>query len=135
MTLATSSSATSNTFSVASAVGFCTKSIAPASRPLSTRSLDSPAMLTITIGTGRIAICRRMNSTPSITGHDQIAGDDVRPQPLDLLERLLAVAGGADHLDGRAARQHFLDDLADVRGIVDDQHSIRLTHEAFSTVG
>jgi hypothetical protein len=53
ITFATNSSATSKTFSVASAVGFCTKSIAPASRPLSTRSLDSPAMLTMTIGRRR----------------------------------------------------------------------------------
>ena len=133
-TFATSSSAMSNTFSVASAVGFCTKSIAPASRPLSTRSLDSAAMLTMTIGTGRDRHLPADELDAVRRRHDQIAGHDVRPQPLDQLERLLAVAGRPDHLDGRAARQHLLHDLPDVGRIVDDEHSNRSTHEALSTL-
>ena len=51
-TLATRSSAISKIFSVASAVGFCTKSTAPASSAFSTCSLDSAEMLTTTIGMG-----------------------------------------------------------------------------------
>ena len=53
---------------MASAVGFCTKSMAPASSAASTCSPASAAMLMITIGTGRRAICARTNATPSITG-------------------------------------------------------------------
>ena len=57
LTFSISSSAISSSRSVASAVGFCTKSTAPASSAASTCSPDSLATLTMTIGTGRRAIC------------------------------------------------------------------------------
>src|SRR6185436_1910429 len=68
LTLSISSSAMSISRSVASAVGFCTKSIAPASSAASTCSPDSAAMLMMMMGMGRRAICARTKDTPSITG-------------------------------------------------------------------
>ncbi len=58
----------SPSFSVANAVGFCTKSTAPASRAARTCSPDSAAMLMMTIGMGCLPICACTNETPSITG-------------------------------------------------------------------
>jgi hypothetical protein len=58
----------SSSFSVARAVGFWMKSIAPASSAASTRSPASLAMLMTTIGTGRRRICSAMKATPSMPG-------------------------------------------------------------------
>ena len=68
LTFSTSSSAMSSSLSVASAVGFCTKSMAPASRAASTASPAWLATLMMMIGTGRRAICARTKSVPSICG-------------------------------------------------------------------
>ena len=55
-------------FSVASAVGFWTKSMAPASSAASTCAPCSAAMLMRTMAIGRRAICVRTKVRPSITG-------------------------------------------------------------------
>ena len=68
LTFSTSSSATSSRRSLASAVGFCRKSIAPASSADSTCSPAPLTTLMMTIGIGRRAICARTNATPSISG-------------------------------------------------------------------
>ena len=108
-------------FSVASAVGFWTKSKAPASSAASTCAPCSAAMLMRTMAIGRPGHLRAHEGQAVHHGHVQIAGHDVGPQLLDALERVGAVAGRADDLDERTSRQHLGDDLADVGRVVDDQ--------------
>ena len=127
VTLAISSSATSKTFSVASAVGFCTKSMAPgvepAQHPLARLAGDAHDH-----NGHRPPRHLPLDEVHAVgPRHDQIAGHDVGLQPLDQLERLFAVARGADDLERRAAREHLLDDLADVGGVVDDEHATGVT--------
>ena len=122
----------SSILSVASAVGFCTKSTAPASSALSTRSLDSAAMLTTTIGSGRTRHLPADELDAVGAGHDQVARHHVGLAGARPLQRVLAVPGRADHFQERAARQHLLDDLAHVRGVVDDQHPDHSLHQTLS---
>jgi hypothetical protein len=68
LTFSRSSSATSSRRSLASAVGFCTKSIAPASSAASTSSPARLAMLMMTIGIARRDICSCTKRTPPISG-------------------------------------------------------------------
>jgi hypothetical protein len=56
-------------------------------------------------------------------GHFDIQGDHVRVEGLDLLARDQGIRGNADDLDLGIAGQELAQNLADERGIVDDQDS------------
>jgi hypothetical protein len=51
-------------------------------------------------------------------------------QALGELERVLAVARGAYHVDGGTAREHLRHDLAHEGGVVDHEHADRLGHHS-----
>ena len=63
--------------------------------------------------------------------HLVIHGDHVRLERQRLINRFLAIGGGADHLNGRVSRQNFRDAAAEKTGIIHHQdldyhkHSVR----------
>ena len=77
----------------------------------------------MTMGTGFLRHLLAHEADAVEVRHDEIAGDDVRLELDDALQRLLAVARRADDLEERAARQQLRHDLPDVGGIVHDENA------------
>ncbi len=127
LTFCTNSSRTASSSSVAKAVGFWTKSTAPACKASNTNSASCGEAVRIRIGTGLRAICLRGRSRDAVRDqfwHIQIAGDDVRFEFFDHLKSILAIPRHADHFDVRTAKgKHLAHGFSDERGIIDNDCS------------
>ena len=99
MTFCTSSSASSRTRSVASAVGFWTKSIAPGVQRLQSQ-LSALAGDANDYHRQRPAGHLLLEKGHAVhTGHHQVKGDHIRMEALDHLQGFLAIVRAAHHFD------------------------------------
>ena len=121
-TFATSSSPSSYSRSVASAVGLCTRSTAPACSAATPSSLSSSGHADHHHARRACRRQRREHAEAVEVRHHQIERHHVGLELGDLLERLEPVARDADDLDPRARRQRLAQHLARERRVVDDQH-------------